>query len=874
MKNKKLFAILTLVCFMFTLMPVAAFAADQLTISQKDGVVTIAGGVDGDAPFIKEKNGTTYTAASRDFANGGKFVLQLTDVAAGTHTDRTFALDDTGKGAVVVTEAMENAAKTAEAWVAYEADTDNATLWDDLKDAYSESNGAGIETDAKVAKAVVEANTVDVAANLYTQLTTTGSVDRANSTIATVKANLELDKNETGKAVITLKDGKNAPVNGTVYVWAEAVANEVSGAFVASGNDANNDNIYEFTVGNTGVLEFDIAFTAAGTYNLKATTDTISNADVEDVKKLTAPSGYNTVVVEAEDLDSSKFTMSATSADLGTTAAVNDEGTIAGNITVAANGVDEDEVTLAFKDENGDAVVGYTVTIDTTSSAIAVSKNTLTTNYKGEVTFDVSGTIEGNYAIDVVCEDFEAKINVTVGSTAAAVITTEGQPTAPQALYGTMDKDDITFAITDINGNAFNGGAGITGIAGNATTGKYIVLTEKPEKSDLKSKDLKLVSLGNGEWGLNGVDKDAEGTYAVKVILDNGAVATATWEVKKFQTPVMMYIEVAKVAELGKSLLPEAKYVDANGVVKEATDAEFAATGYAVERLINNPAAGYSHAASVLVSADEKYAGTTFTITAVSEKYDLIATNEVKVATDDVKIVFEDKSLEVNVNNLVEWNIVDGEGTQVRLDDVVGTVKYIVLDKPEGAKVSVTNGKALRNGEGEMRLTSNMVGNVTVQAIVQYALTDANGNVEWKYYTGTQIFAVGNGSVGDVVVMSVGSNEIIINDAKATIDAAPIVANNRTFVPFRALAEAFGAEVAYDEATQAVTAELNGTTVVMTIGSATYTVNGVEKTADVAPFINGSRTMVPVRFVAEEFGIKVTPTYDENGATADILFAK
>ena len=141
-----------------------------------------------------------------------------------------------------------------------------------------------------------------------------------------------------------------------------------------------------------------------------------------------------------------------------------------------------------------------------------------------------------------------------------------------------------------------------------------------------------------------------------------------------------------------------------------------------------------------------------------------------------------------------------------------------------------------------------------------------------KYYTGTQIFAVGKDSVGQVVVMSIGSNEIIVNDAKATIDAAPIVQNDRTFVPFRALAEAFGAEVAYDEATQAVTAELNGVTVVMTIGSATYTVNGTEKTMDVAPFINGSRTMVPVRFVAEAFGIKVIPTYDENGATADILF--
>ena len=84
-----------------------------------------------------------------------------------------------------------------------------------------------------------------------------------------------------------------------------------------------------------------------------------------------------------------------------------------------------------------------------------------------------------------------------------------------------------------------------------------------------------------------------------------------------------------------------------------------------------------------------------------------------------------------------------------------------------------------------------------------------------------------------------------------------MIQNDRTFVPFRALAEAFGAEVAYDEATQAVTAKLNGVEVVMTIGSATYTVNGAEKTADVAPFINGSRTMVPVRFVAEAFGIKV-----------------
>ena len=117
-------------------------------------------------------------------------------------------------------------------------------------------------------------------------------------------------------------------------------------------------------------------------------------------------------------------------------------------------------------------------------------------------------------------------------------------------------------------------------------------------------------------------------------------------------------------------------------------------------------------------------------------------------------------------------------------------------------------------GEGEMSLTSNKVGNVAVQAVLKYkAEEESNANVNVvKYYTGSQIFSVGTEGRGVVVVMSVGSNEIVINDAKAAIDAAPIVENNRTFVPFRALAEAFG--------------------------------------------------------------ITVTPTYDDNGATADILFAK
>ena len=42
-----------------------------------------------------------------------------------------------------------------------------------------------------------------------------------------------------------------------------------------------------------------------------------------------------------------------------------------------------------------------------------------------------------------------------------------------------------------------------------------------------------------------------------------------------------------------------------------------------------------------------------------------------------------------------------------------------------------------------------------------------------------------------------------------------------------------------------------------TIGSTSYTVNGEAKTADVAPEIANDRTMLPARFVAEAFGAVV-----------------
>ena len=76
-------------------------------------------------------------------------------------------------------------------------------------------------------------------------------------------------------------------------------------------------------------------------------------------------------------------------------------------------------------------------------------------------------------------------------------------------------------------------------------------------------------------------------------------------------------------------------------------------------------------------------------------------------------------------------------------------------------------------------------------------------------------------------------------------------------VPLRAIFEALGASVEWDDATKTVTSVKGDTTVKLTIGNAAITVNGEDKALDVPAQIVDSRTLVPVRAIAESFGCDV-----------------
>ncbi|MGG1441545.1 copper amine oxidase N-terminal domain-containing protein [Brevibacillus laterosporus] len=100
---------------------------------------------------------------------------------------------------------------------------------------------------------------------------------------------------------------------------------------------------------------------------------------------------------------------------------------------------------------------------------------------------------------------------------------------------------------------------------------------------------------------------------------------------------------------------------------------------------------------------------------------------------------------------------------------------------------------------------------------------------------------------------------IFIDGELQVFKKAPVEINGRTLVPLRAIFEALGARVDWDEATQTVTAMKDGTTIKLTIGSKVAYKNGKKLNLDVpAQLFNGDTTMVPIRFVSEALGAKVT----------------
>lgn len=98
---------------------------------------------------------------------------------------------------------------------------------------------------------------------------------------------------------------------------------------------------------------------------------------------------------------------------------------------------------------------------------------------------------------------------------------------------------------------------------------------------------------------------------------------------------------------------------------------------------------------------------------------------------------------------------------------------------------------------------------------------------------------------------------VYLDGKKIGFDQTPVIEDGRTLVPLRAIFEAFGAEVGWGGATQTVSATKGNTTVELIINNTVAKKNGEELNLDVPAKIINGRTMVPVRFISDCFGIGV-----------------
>ncbi|MCL2838640.1 MAG: copper amine oxidase N-terminal domain-containing protein [Oscillospiraceae bacterium] len=109
---------------------------------------------------------------------------------------------------------------------------------------------------------------------------------------------------------------------------------------------------------------------------------------------------------------------------------------------------------------------------------------------------------------------------------------------------------------------------------------------------------------------------------------------------------------------------------------------------------------------------------------------------------------------------------------------------------------------------------------------------------------------------------------VLLNGQVIEFDVLPQIIDNRTMVPMRAIFEALGANVDWDEETLTVTATRGDLTVSLRIGSDELIRNDEVITLDVPPMIVDNRTLVPLRAISE--AMDATIEWDEETRTITI----
>ena len=135
------------------------------------------------------------------------------------------------------------------------------------------------------------------------------------------------------------------------------------------------------------------------------------------------------------------------------------------------------------------------------------------------------------------------------------------------------------------------------------------------------------------------------------------------------------------------------------------------------------------------------------------------------------------------------------------------------------------------------------------------------------------VFAADATDADVIVSLQIDNPTMEINGLQSAIDqtpgTTPIIRGGRTLVPIRAIIEAFGGEVDWENSSRTVTLTMDSDVIKLVIDSNVARFNESVSTLDVAPTIINGRTMLPIRYIAERFNLGVA--WDNDSRTVYII---
>jgi len=696
------------------------------------------------------------------------------------------------------------------------------------------------------------------------------------------------------KTSVTAGDGSEAKI--TVYVR-------------NSNNSVASDSVYVVSSRATTDTINQTAYDAAsGKYEFKVKSDVVGTAQIAvglgtpaDIASYLAGGSSAKSADEAKIIKVFDLTFTASGVDkvrttavttnvAGATVSVADPTVETTNINVTGqtpkgNGIEYYEITFTVTSAGGAPVADQEVVFSVSDSALKLNKTTATTDAAGTVKVRVTAEkafSNHNEYVRAKAGDKNAYAHVNFDSPGVfdiVHISGGNEVTARNQEYS------FKFRLNDLNGN-------------RVTSGSYTV-TAPTRPSDVSLPENMTVNTdytvaldkdNNFEIKIPGGKLNKDGDYVVRVSLDNGKYIDVPFTVKKQGELVRMELsyDTNAVALGASSSDATIKYYDAEGIVKKVSPTfsgiTFSATPGAFVTNVDQTTG------AITFGTDRNLTGTIL-VTAVDTAEKLSATYTMTVAKEIAGFeVTVPENAVVNETTKVQLQLVDVDGLAIGAGNAatISSKSFVVTSKPADAVVTANAGAGFdadlkEKGNPVVDVKSNVPGEVTVTVVVGID-PDGTGSKPAVNYAKT--FTVNFGLApqdkpvygAKNVTMFIGSTGYVKDGVAATMDQAPFIQDNRTFVPVRMVATALGAtneDTMWDPATQTITLVRPDMTVTMTVGSNVLTKSdGTTVVADVAPFIvaETGRTVIPFRAIAEAFGADVEAVFAADGTVTAVTF--